>query len=60
MLQYVDSISCINEYLAIAIYRGGNVRDLVCARNCSIARMLHGEAELVSLNEQFCQGGQQV
>ena len=27
---------------------GGNMRDLVFARNCSIARMLPGEAELVS------------
>ena len=30
--------------------------DLVVARNCSIARMLPGEAELVS----ECQGGQKV
>ena len=30
--------------------------DLVLARNCCLARMLPGEAELVS-NEQVCQGG---
>ena len=40
-----SSLSCINEYLAID--SGGNVSDLVFARNCSIARMLPGEAELV-------------
>ena len=38
--------SCINEYLAID--SDGNVSDLVFARNSSIARMLPGEAELVS------------
>ena len=38
------SLSCINEYLAID--SGGNVSDL--ARNCCLARMLPGEAELVS------------
>ena len=38
--------SCINEYLAI--YSGGNVSDLVLARNCCLARMLREEAELVS------------
>ena len=27
---------------------GGNVSDLVVARNCCIVRTLHGEAELVS------------
>ena len=37
---------CINEYLAID--SGGNVSDLVVARNCCLARMLPGEAELVS------------
>ena len=31
-----------------AIYSGGNVSDLVLARNCCLARMLPGEAELVS------------
>ena len=36
----------MNEYLAID--SGGHVGDLVLARNCSIARMLPGEAELVS------------
>ena len=40
------SLSCINEYLAID--SGGNERDLVLARNCCLARMLTGEAELVS------------
>ena len=39
-------LSCINEYLAID--SGGNVNDLVFARNCSIARMLPEEADLVS------------
>ena len=40
------SLSCINEYLAID--SGGNVSDLVVAHNCCLARMLPGEAELVS------------
>ena len=40
------SLSCINEYLAID--SGGNVSDLALARNCCLARMLPGEAELVS------------
>ena len=35
--------SAVNEYLAID--SGGNVSDLVFERNCSIARMLPGEAE---------------
>ena len=42
-------LRCINEYLAID--SGGNVSDLVLVRNgtnCYPARMLHGEAELVS------------
>ena len=39
-------LSCINEYLAID--SGGNVSDLVVARNCCMGRMLPGEAELVS------------
>ena len=34
------------EYLDID--SGGNVSDLVFARNCCLARMLPGEAELVS------------
>ena len=38
--------SCINEYLTID--SGGNVSDLALARNCCLARMLPGEAELVS------------
>ena len=40
------SLSCINEYLAID--SGGHVSDLALARNCCLARMLPGEAELVS------------
>ena len=40
------SLSCINEYLTID--SGGNVSDLALARNCCLARMLPGEAELVS------------
>ena len=39
-------LSCINEYLATD--SGGNVSDLVVARNCCMARMLPGEAEFVS------------
>ncbi len=39
-------LSCINEYLAID--SGEHVSDLVVARNCCMARMLPGEAELVS------------
>ena len=35
----------MNEYLAMDA--GGNVSDLVFARNCCLARMLPGEAELV-------------
>ena len=43
----VDSaVGPMNEYLAIE--SGGHVSDLIFARNCSIARMLPGEAELVS------------
>ena len=39
-------LSCINEYLAIdsSVY----VSDSVVARNCCMARILPGEAELVS------------
>ena len=40
------SLSCINEYLAK--YSGGTVSNLALARNCCLARMLPGEAELVS------------
>ena len=39
-------LSCINECLAVD--SGGNVSGLVVARNCCMARMLPGEAELVS------------
>ena len=38
--------SAVFEYLAID--SGGNVSDLVLARSCFLARMLPGEAELVS------------
>ena len=41
-----SSLSGINEYLAID--SGGNMSDLVFARNCCMVRMLPGEAELVS------------
>ena len=37
---------CIIEY--IARDSGGNVTDIVVARNCCMTRMLPGEAELVS------------
>ena len=46
---FYNSISVsshVYEYLAID--SGGNVSDLVLARNCCLARMLPGEAELVS------------
>ena len=49
-------LSCINEYLAID--SGGNVTDLVVARNCCMARMLPGEAELVSEWAGLPGGGQ--
>ena len=39
-------LSCIHEYLALD--SGGNMSDLVFARNCCMARMLHRDAELVS------------
>ena len=42
-LHYVSVNSAVNEYLAID--SGGNVSDLVFARNCSVARMLPGEAD---------------
>ena len=42
----LSRLSCINEY--VAIDSGGNMSDLVLARNCCLARMLPGEAELVS------------
>ena len=48
---------CINEYLSID--SGGNVSDLVLARNCFIdmARMLPGEAENgVGLNRSVREG----
>ena len=62
IIRYPCSLSCINEYMAIesAIDSGGNVSDLALARNCCLARMLPGEAELVSESEQVCQGRQKV
>ena len=42
---FVTVSTSINEYLAID--SGGNVRDLVFARNFCMARMLPGEAEFV-------------
>ena len=48
-------LSCINEYLAID--SGGNVSDLVLARNCCLARMLPGEAENgIGLNRSVREG----
>ena len=44
----LSPFSCINEYLAID--SGGNVSDLVLARNCCVARMLPREVELVSVD----------
>ena len=44
-----------NEYLAID--SGGNVSDLVLARNCCLARMLPGEAENgVGMNRSVREG----
>ena len=49
------SLSCINGYLAID--SGGNVSDLVLARNCCLARMLPGEAENgVGMNRSVREG----
>ena len=42
----LSPLSCINEYLAID--SGGNVIDLVLARNCCLARMIPGKVELLS------------
>ena len=45
----------IDEYLAID--SGGNVSDLVLARNCCLARMLPGEAENgVGMNRSVREG----
>ena len=38
---------------------GGNVSDLVLARNCCLARMLPDKLSWCR-NEQVCQGGQKV
>ena len=47
--------SAVNEYLAID--SGGNVSDLVVARNCCMARMLPGEAENgVGMNRSVREG----
>ena len=49
--------SCINEYLDID--SGGNVSDLVVARNCCMARMLPGEAENgIGMNRSVREGKQ--
>ena len=51
----LSRLSCINEYLAID--NGGNVSDLVLARNCCLARMLPGEAENgVGMNRSVREG----
>ena len=51
----INVLSCINEYLAID--SGGNVSDLVLARNCCLARMLPGEAENgVGINRSVREG----
>ena len=51
----LSRLSCINEYLAID--SGGNVSDLVLARNCCLARMLPGEAENgVGMNRSVREG----
>ena len=39
---------CIQEEGKMMTISGGHVSDLVVARNCCMARMLPGEAELVS------------
>ena len=44
--RHLSWLTCINEYLAID--SRGHVSDLVLALNCCPARMLPGEAELVS------------
>ena len=51
----LSRLSCINEYLALD--SGGNVSDLVLARNCCLARMLPGEAENgVGMNRSVREG----
>ena len=50
-------IVCVDTYL---LDSGGNVSDLALARNCCLARMLPGEAELVSERKQVCHGRQKV
>ena len=42
----MPQLTQLYEYLAID--SGGNVSDLVVVHNCCLARMLFGEAELVS------------
>ena len=55
LLMGTCSLSCINEYLTID--SGGNVSDLVLARNCCLARMLPGEAENgVGMNRSVREG----
>ena len=48
--------SAVNEYLAID--SGGNVSDLVVARNCCMAIECFQEMPSWCRNEQVCQGGQ--
>ena len=45
---FVLSIDALIDSSYLAIDSGGNVNDLVVARNCYMARMLSGEAGLVS------------
>ena len=45
-LNFFNFAKPLSEYLAID--SGGNVSELVVARNCCMARMLPGQAELVS------------
>ena len=50
-----QSTQLYNEYLAID--SGGNVSDLVLARNCCMARMVPGEAENgVGMNRSVREG----
>ena len=51
-------LRCINEYLAID--SGGNVSDLVVARNCCPWLECFPEKPSWCRNEQVCQGGQKV
>ena len=50
----LSRLSCINEYLAID--SGGNVSDLVLARNCCLARMLPEAENGVGMNRSVREG----